>query len=103
MARTPATHAWDVEGIKAALRRRYGSLSNLARSLGKNERYIAETLRRPDYSVPAERQIAEALDVPLHELWPRRWNVDGTPKPRRDDAPIMAPLPVAASQNARAA
>lgn len=103
MARTPTPHIWDVEGIKAALRRRYGSLSNLARSLGKNERYIAETLRRPDYSIPAERQISEALNVPLYELWPRRWNKDGTPIPRRDDAPIMAVSPIVTSQIERAA
>lgn len=70
---------WHPEDIKAALRKRFGSACDLSERWGLDRSAISAALRRRDNSKRVERRIAEALGVPLHELWPDRWNADGTP------------------------
>ena len=72
---------WHREDIKAALRKRYGTLAALSTSLGMGPMAVSQALQN-DRSRVVERRIAEALQVPLHELWPERWNPDGTSRPR---------------------
>jgi Ner family transcriptional regulator len=72
---------WHVEDIKAELRKRFGEMTSLATSWGYSRAAISVTLAT-DHSQVLERRIAEALQVPLHELWPDRWNPDGTSRPR---------------------
>lgn len=73
---------WHVEEIKAALRRRYGHMTHLSTSWGYGRAAISNVLRRPLYSIPLERRIAEALDQHPHTLWSDRWRPDGTSLPR---------------------
>ena len=80
MARKPAR--WHPEDIKAALRKKFGGLGELSESWGLDRSAISNTLRRPFNSMRVEKRIALALGVPLHELWPNRWRIDGTPYPR---------------------
>jgi len=76
---------WHLEDIKAALRKKFGSLSDLSASWGLDRSAIASALRRPNNSKRVERLISDALQVPLHVLWPDRWLPDGNPLPRRFD------------------
>jgi len=83
---------WHREDIKAALRKRLGSMQALARAMGRHPHAISNALRQPGYSTAIERRIAQELGVPLHELWPARWTANGVslsgaesgePKPSR--------------------
>ena len=75
MARHPkGMHAED---IKAALRRRHGTLRALAKAWGKNPATISRVLREPSYSSPTERLIAEALGMRPFDIWPDRWTESG--------------------------
>ncbi|HQU16667.1 MAG TPA: helix-turn-helix domain-containing protein [Gammaproteobacteria bacterium] len=80
MARNPT--GWHPEDIKAALRKRFGTLRAASEAWGLHHTAITNTLKRPMNSMRVERHIADALGVPLHELWPGRWTVAGAPKPR---------------------
>lgn len=77
-----ATGGWHPEDIKAALRKQHGSLAVLNRRWGYKWPAISLSLIS-DESRVVERRIAETLQVSLHELWPDRWNPDGTSRPRR--------------------
>lgn len=94
---------WHPEDIKAELRKRHGPVTLLSQQWGFSRNAITETLRRHDYSQKVERLIAEAVEVPLHKLWPARWSQDGAPLPRSNSFdPIALPL-CRNSQNAKAA
>lgn len=80
MARKPT--GWHAEDIKAALRKRFGGLSELSESWSLDRSAISNTLRRPFNSMRVERRISDVLGVPLHELWPDRWTTGGSPLPR---------------------
>ncbi|MDE2334264.1 MAG: helix-turn-helix domain-containing protein [Rhodospirillales bacterium] len=77
-----AARRWHPEDIKAELRKRFGEMTTLSKSWGYARTAISVALAT-DRSRVVERRIAEALQVPLHELWPDRWNPDGTSLPRR--------------------
>ena len=77
-----AARRWHPEDIKAELRKRFGEMTTLSKSWGYARNAISVALAT-DRSRVVERRIAEALQVPLHELWPERWNPDGTSRPRR--------------------
>ena len=72
---------WHSEDIKAQLRKRFGPLTTLSKRWGYARATLSVALAT-DRSRVVERRIAEALQVPLHELWPERWNPDGTSRPR---------------------
>ncbi len=98
----PRAKAWHVEDIKAALRKKYGSLNKLAALWGTTQPTISNTLHLANRSMRMERRISEDLNVPLHELWPDRWHPDGTPMPR-PRAETYALRPTRNSQNRKAA
>jgi Ner family transcriptional regulator len=72
-----AAHRWHREDIKAELRKQFGNLTTLSVSWGFHRSSISNALERAE-SPRVDQRIAEALKVPLHELWPERWNRDGS-------------------------
>jgi len=86
-----ADGGWHPEDIKAAVRKRGTTLSQLARDNGLSESTCRCALIRP--TLAGERVIAAFLGIPAQALWPSRYERDGTPKhPRasRQDRPGRA-------------
>ncbi len=77
--------------ILAEITKRYGSMTALAARLGIASCSISHTIRRPVHSTKIERQIAEAIEVPLHRIWPDRWSEAGVCL-RRSQRGHSAPL-----------
>ncbi|MGA3799145.1 helix-turn-helix domain-containing protein [Pseudomonas fluorescens] len=80
------------EWIKFQLRLRGTNLAELARSHDLNERAIRNAKQRPYPRV--ERAIAEALGLKPAQLWPERWNADGSPlrqRPNRAETNSVSP------------
>ncbi len=73
---------WHPADIKAALDKAGWTLRSLAAHHGiKGSSTLSHTLAERSY--PAnERRIAEAIGVPVQEIWPSRYYPDGTKKPR---------------------
>jgi Ner family transcriptional regulator len=94
---------WHPEDIKVALRKRFGPITTLSRGWGMAQNAITNTLSRVDYSRPTELRIAEALGVPAHEIWPHRWNPDGTPLPRNFERQLIAGTRISERQKRKAA
>lgn len=72
-----AARSWHREDIKAELRKRFGNLTTLSVEWGFHRSSISNALERAE-SPRVDQRIAEALGVPLHVLWPERWNRDGS-------------------------
>ncbi|ERE11443.1 MULTISPECIES: helix-turn-helix domain-containing protein [Chromobacteriaceae] len=66
---------WHKEDIKAAIRKKGTTMSDLARQRDLPPSTIRNALARPVFS--GEVAIAEFLGIPLHELWPERWTQEG--------------------------
>ena len=94
---------WHTEDIKAEIRKKFGSVSNLCANWGLHPSAISNTIRRPFNSMRVERRIGDALGVPLHEIWPDRWKPDGTPLPRSIGMNPNGPYSVAERQKKAAA
>lgn len=69
------------EWIKYQLRSRGMSLAELARGQGVSDGAVKNVKRLPYPRM--ERAIADALELEPVDLWPERWNVDGTPLRQR--------------------
>lgn len=85
---------WHHEDIKAALRKRHRTLEAFSRSLGLHGSAVRVALSPGGYWPKLETIIAEELGQPPHELWPEKWNPDGTRRPppiARDDSPSVEP------------
>ncbi len=82
--KTPAAR-WEL--IKGALRARGSSLSAVARDTGLTKEAVGKVNRHPYPAV--ESAIAAALDVNPWDLWPERYQGDGTPRRRRPKAPTV--------------
>jgi lambda repressor-like predicted transcriptional regulator len=68
--------------IKVALEKRKTSLANLARELGVANSSVTNVLYRRMYSKRIESAIAEALEKPLHKVFPDRYlRPDGYQEP----------------------
>jgi Ner family transcriptional regulator len=66
---------WDAPGILAAIKRKQSNLTELARSAGLNDSACRTSLTR---AFPAaDKVISDFLGVPLHELWPDRYEATG--------------------------
>jgi len=77
MARTPKSkpQGWHPADIRAAITKRKQTLTGLALDNGLDSSACRAALIRP---VPnAEIVISRFLGVPLHELWPERWDAEG--------------------------
>ncbi|AUN95907.1 helix-turn-helix domain-containing protein [Pseudazoarcus pumilus] len=84
MATAPAKKAsredWHPADIKAALEKKGWTL----RALGEHHGIRGNTLSHTfDRSYPInERRIADAIGVPVQEIWPSRYYPDGRPRQR---------------------
>jgi Ner family transcriptional regulator len=79
---------WHKADIKAALEKRGWSLRSLAKRHGLSHTTLAQALRS---SYPAcEKRIAEALDLHPMNIWPSRYNKDGTPNGQRGNPKWIA-------------
>ncbi len=71
---------WHPEDIKAAIRKKGFNLRQLALENGLFESAVRSAVIRP--CLPGETVIAAFIGVPAQELWPDRYEVDGTPRHR---------------------
>lgn len=93
--RRNAAPGWHQEDIKAALRKRYGKLVDLAASWGLHRAAVSNAIARPESSA-VEMRIADALGVTPHTLWPDRWTQCGVRRPTASitsDRSRSAPIP----------
>jgi len=67
---------WHREDIKAAIRKRGITLERLSQDNGLHKSMCSLALIRPDFA--AEQVIARFLGVTPQDLWPHRYNADGT-------------------------
>jgi len=72
---------WDAPGILAAIKRKESNLTALARSAGLNDSACRTALTRPFPA--ADKVISDFLGVPLHELWPDRYEANDARIDRR--------------------
>lgn len=84
---------WHPEDIKAAIRKRGTTLSDLSRAHGYNDQAARLALRnRRSYAV--EAVIAAELGVPAHQIWPDRYDSNGKPlDARRQHSPAANSRP----------
>ncbi|WP_041786063.1 helix-turn-helix domain-containing protein [Rhodospirillum centenum] len=69
---------WHKEDIKAAIRKRGTTVTDLALSNGLGSSTCRVALNTPCFT--GEQVIAEFLGVPAQVLWPDRYEPDGTPR-----------------------
>ena len=68
---------WHPEDVRAAIRKRFGTLRALCRHIGMNRTAISRSIRDSAASARVEQEIAEALGVRPHQIWPSRWDARG--------------------------
>jgi Ner family transcriptional regulator len=73
----PNAHAWDKHEIKAEIGRRGGTLKSVAEKYGLEPNLVRMTLNRKKPITSADQAISKFLKVPLHELWPDRYDNRG--------------------------
>lgn len=72
----PKPKGWHREDIKAAIRKRGTSLERLSEANGLDKRSCSLALLRPSFA--AELAIAEFLGVSPRQIWPHRYDANGT-------------------------
>lgn len=77
MARKPV--GMHVEDIRAALRKKFGTMAALSRHLGRHPNTVSTVISQPGHSITMEREIAKELGRDPYEIWPDRYHPDGTP------------------------
>lgn len=68
---------WHPEEIKAAIRMRGKTMSELSIANGYHESTVRQVLRKPWPAI--ERLVADFLGVDPQEIWPERYGPDGMP------------------------
>lgn len=93
---------WHPADVKAALHKRGITLSALAEAHGlKGATSLSAALVR---SLPTnEKRIADALDLHPMDIWPSRYNEDGTRKPQGFRAVQCTAVRIARNGNIRKA
>ncbi|MBP7489794.1 MAG: helix-turn-helix domain-containing protein [Azospira sp.] len=85
MAKTPDKKAsqkdWHPADILAALHKRGLTLRDVARKYGLKDSSTLSKAMITSYPA-SERRLAEAVGVPVQEMFPTRYYKDGTPLPR---------------------
>lgn len=70
---------WHPEDVKAAIRKKGTAIRDVATAAGVHPSALSHCLH---YPVPAgNKAIADFLDRPLHEIWPKWFDEDGQLKP----------------------
>lgn len=80
MSKTPRQD-WHWEDVKAALRKRGWTINRIGRERGYSHPDSPRRVRLKPWPL-MERVIADLLDMQPREIWPSRYNADGTPKGR---------------------
>lgn len=83
MPKKPAPKDWTRHDVLYAVRKTGTCLSALSRKLGYSSGTLGNALNIP--CPKYERLIAEHLGLPVQEVWPTRYHVDGTPKSGRGE------------------
>lgn len=78
---------WHPEQIKAAIRMRGVTMTDLALRNGYDESAVRRTLRHRWPAV--ERIIARFLDKHPNDIWPSRYEISGRPKRQRSNGKRM--------------
>lgn len=76
---TTRTRNAHPEDVKAAVRKKVGSLAALARANGVSDSVVRAALIRPQPT--GNRIIAECLGQSLHSLWPEWYGADDSRVP----------------------
>lgn len=77
MARKPA--GMHPEDIRAALRKKFGTMAALSRHLDRHPNTISTVISQPGHSITMEKKICELLEMTPFEVFPERYHADGTP------------------------
>jgi Ner family transcriptional regulator len=77
----PSLSGWHPEDVKAAIRKRGITLTELALRNGFSESYLRNALIRP--ARDGELIISRFLRVKPEVIWPDRYDADGTPNYRK--------------------
>lgn len=77
------------EWIKYQIRSRGMTLTSLAASLGVTHKAMVNAKYGPYPRM--ERGIAKALGMTPQQIWPERWNADGTPARQRPNRSESSP------------
>lgn len=85
---------WHPADITAAIRKRGKTLTALALENGLSESACRKALILK--YAKAELVIARFINIPVHELWPDRWDGDGkrirAPRTSHEDIPVRSTL-----------
>lgn len=73
----PSPNTWDKHEIKAAIGRRGLTLKALAEKYDIDPSSIRVSLHRKTPCTAADQVISDFLGVPLHVLWPERYDDKG--------------------------
>lgn len=73
----PNPRTWDKHEIKAELGRRGVTLTAIGHRYGLSPSAVRMTLSRKPAITSADQAIADVLGVPLHVLWPDRYDDRG--------------------------
>jgi Ner family transcriptional regulator len=73
----PILSGWHPEDVKAAIRKKGVTLSELSIRHGYSDAYLRNALQRPIFD--AEQIIARFLRTPANQIWPDRYDDDGKP------------------------
>jgi len=74
----PDQSDWHPADVLAALKKRGHSLAGLSVANGYHPTAAGKALKQRWPAI--ERLIAEAIGIAPHEIWPSRYNGDGTPR-----------------------
>lgn len=79
---------WDQAAIQAEMKRRHGTMGEFfaAHGIQSDGARRVTRLRNPDRSPRYNRAIAEALGVPVWELWPHWFDEHGNPRKLEPDS-----------------
>ncbi len=73
---------WHWEDVQAAIRKAGWSMRQLALELGYTSGSSALTCVKSRPFPKGEKILAAVIGTPAHEIWPSRYNPDGTPNRR---------------------
>jgi len=92
---------WDAEGIRAEVRRRFGTLSALAAKSGYTLTAICYAIKGETFVPGPCKAVAKAIGQKPHTLWPHWFNRDGTPLQGRDASDDKKSSPCGSRRNAQ--
>lgn len=91
---------WHPADVKCALEKSGWSLRRLSRHHGYSDHFLSLVFQLPYTTVKAEKCVAEAIGRTPEEIWPSRFNEDGTRKSIKRMSTIRREALKQSSQNA---